>query len=195
MVPGTGAHRIGRASSVLVIGLDAPVTAIDFHDHVVAHVHNCPNGFFGEQWAGKGECHARLGRVGLNGNWRSQDLKEIRPRAARLQSTTGIEIDLALPVRPLGPCARQRNDARESQDQRHPTARHRQNSRVPDGRPLRIINYPLPSPFGATAQPPPPARAAPAIPPTAVSRRAGRDQRPAPARARSGRSAPPAGSP
>src|SRR2546430_10147625 len=104
--------------SVLVIGLDGPVTAIDFHDHVVAHVDDRANGFFAEQWAGKGECHARLGQVGLNGNWRSQDLNEVRPRAARLQSATGIEIDLALPVRPPGPCARQRNDARDSQDQR-----------------------------------------------------------------------------
>src|SRR2546422_7658015 len=42
----------------------------------------------------------------------------------------------------------------------------------------RVINDSVPSPFGATARQPPPARAAPAIPPTAVSRRVGRDPPP-----------------
>src|SRR5713101_874694 len=45
--------RSGRARSVLVIGLDAAVTAIDFHDHVVAHVHDRPNRFLGKDRAGK----------------------------------------------------------------------------------------------------------------------------------------------
>src|SRR5437899_5430981 len=116
--------RSGRARSVLVIGLDGPVTAIDFHDHVVAHVDDRANGFFGEQWAGKRECHARLGLVSLNGSGRSQDLNELRPGATWLQTATGTEIGLALLVRSPGPCARQRDHARESQDQRPPTACH-----------------------------------------------------------------------
>src|SRR3989442_1039371 len=58
-----------------------------------------------------------------------------------------------------------------------------------------VINDSVWSPFGATARQPPPARPVPAIHPAVVSRRAGRDPRPASARARSGRSALPAGFP
>src|SRR2546428_1440500 len=118
------APRSGRARSVLVIGLDGPVTAIDFHDHVVAHVYDRPNRFLGKDRAGKRECHPRHGLVGLDRGGRSPDLNELRPGATWLHAATGSEIGLALLVRSPGPCARHRDHTGESQDQRSPTACH-----------------------------------------------------------------------